>query len=58
MTLWKRAAERLREPSTMAGLAVLLSLCGAPDGVPELATQVVAGLAGIAAVLMREKGGP
>lgn len=46
---------RLREPSTMAGLGVLLTLFGVPPGVPELAGQAVAALAGLAAVFMREK---
>jgi len=46
--------QRLREPSTMAGLAVLATLFGVPPGVPELVGQVVAGLAGLAAVFMPE----
>ena len=45
---------RLREPSTMAGLAVLASLFGVPAGVPELVGQVAAGLAGLAAILLPE----
>lgn len=49
-------AQRLREPSTMAGLSVLFALFGVPPGVPELAGQVIAGVAGLAAVLMPEKG--
>lgn len=48
-------AHRLREPSTAAGLSVLLVLLGVPPGVPELAGQVVAGLLGLAAVLLPEK---
>jgi flagellar biosynthesis component FlhA len=47
---------RLREPSTMAGLSALLVLFGVPPGVPELAGQVIAGLAGLAAVFLPEAG--
>lgn len=49
--------DRLREPSTMAGLAVLLGLFGVPAA-PEIlqgTAQVVTGLFGLAAVVMREK---
>ena len=51
---------RLREPSTFAGLAALITLFGAP---PDIAThalgsadQIVAGVAGLLAVLLPEKG--
>jgi hypothetical protein len=47
--------QRLREPSTAAGLGVLLALFGAPPGVPELVGQVVAAGAGIAAILLKER---
>lgn len=47
---------RLREPSTMAGLSALAMLLGAPPGVPELAVQAVAGVAGLLAVVLPEKG--
>lgn len=49
--------KRLREPSTMAGLAVLLGLFGVPAA-PEVmqgAGQVLTGLLGLAAVFVREK---
>lgn len=46
--------KRLREPSTMAGLSVLGALAGLPPGTVDLAVQVGAGLAGLAAVLMPE----
>lgn len=49
--------KRLREPSTMAGLAVLLGLVGVPAA-PEVvqgAGNVLTGLLGLAAVFMREK---
>lgn len=45
---------RLREPSTMAGISALCLLFGVPAGVPELVGQVVAGVAGLAAVLLPE----
>ena len=47
-------AQRLSEPSTMAGIAALAVLFGAPPGIPEAAVQGVAAVAGIAAVLMPE----
>lgn len=46
--------ERLRQPSSMAGIAALALLFGVPPGVPELVGQVVAGLAGLAAVVIPE----
>jgi hypothetical protein len=45
---------RLREPSTMAGLSALALLAGAPPGVPEAAVQGVAAVAGLLAVLLPE----
>lgn len=45
---------RLREPSTLAGIAALLAMFGLPQGVPELASQALAACAGIAAVLLPE----
>ena len=50
--------DRLREPSTMAGLSVLFGLFGVQVA-PELAqgaVQAVTGVTAIAAILMREKG--
>lgn len=47
--------QRLREPSTWAGLSVLGVVFGLPPGTIELAGQVVAGLAGLAAIVMGEK---
>lgn len=49
--------QRLREPSTWAGVSVLLTLFGVPPGVGEAVGQVVAGAAALAAVLLREKAG-
>lgn len=49
--------ERLKEPSTHAGLAVLLGLVGVPHA-PEImggAMQIATGLFGLVAVLMPER---
>jgi len=49
---------RLREPSTYAGLAVLLSLFGvqiAPEAM-QAGIQAVSGLAGVAAIIVAERG--
>lgn len=48
---------RLREPSTLAGLGVLAGLFGMPPDTVSAAAQIVAGLAGVAAVMLPEKGG-
>tara|TARA_R110000751_G_scaffold66460_1_gene135722 strand:- start:20 stop:187 length:168 start_codon:yes stop_codon:yes gene_type:complete len=49
---------RLREPSTMAGLAGLLAAVGIsiPGEMVTQITVVIGGVAGIASMLMREKG--
>ena len=49
---------RLREPSTLAGLAGLLAAVGIsiPGEMLTQITVVVGGLAGIASMMMREKG--
>lgn len=49
---------RLREPSTLAGLAGLLAAVGIsiPGEMVTQITIVVGGLAGIASMFMREKG--
>lgn len=46
--------QRLREPSTMAGLSALALLFGAPPGAVDLVFQVMGGLAGLAAVVLPE----
>ena len=46
---------RLREPSTYAGFVALLGVFGLPDGVPQLAGQVLAGIGGLAAVFLAER---
>ena len=51
--------KRLAEPSTWTGLAsiaIALGL-GMPPGTIEAVTQIGIGLAGIAGVVLREKGG-
>ena len=50
-------AQRLREPSTWAGLAVLGSLLGVQPGTFEAVGQVVGGAAALLAVLLPEGGG-
>lgn len=45
---------RLREPSTMAGLSILGALFGLPPGTVEGLGQVVAGVAAVGAVLLPE----
>lgn len=54
---WGNIMNRLREPSTWAGLAVLAGLFGVPLLPEQLAAigQAGAALAGVAAVFMQEK---
>lgn len=47
---------RLREPSSLAGIAAIIAMFGVPPGVPELLAQIVAGVAGVAAVVLPEAG--
>ena len=47
--------QRLREPSTWAGIAALGMLFGVPPGTVDLAGQVVGGVAGLAAIFLSEK---
>lgn len=47
--------QRIREPSTWAGLAALGALFGLPPGTIELAGQVAMGVGGLAAVILSEK---
>ncbi len=58
MALVKMLLQRLREPSTMAGLAGLLAAVGIsiPGEMVTQITVVVGGIAGIASMMMREKG--
>jgi len=48
--------KRLREPSTWAGLSVLGVVFGLPPGTIDLVGQVVAGVAGLVAVVIGERG--
>jgi hypothetical protein len=48
-------AKRLREPSTMAGIAALAMIVGVPPGAAEAVLQIVGGVAAIAAIAMPEK---
>ena len=58
MALVKILLQRLREPSTMAGLAGLLAAVGIsiPGEMVTQITVVIGGIAGIASMMMREKG--
>lgn len=48
------ALARLREPSTLAGIGVIATLAGMPPGTVDLATQAVAGVAGLVAIATAE----
>jgi hypothetical protein len=50
-TLLQFLFARLREPSTIAGLGVLATLSGMPPDTVNLTAQVVAGVAGLVAVI-------
>lgn len=47
--------ERMKEPSSWAGVAVLLGLFGVPVGAPELVAQIGSGIAALIAIAMKEK---
>lgn len=54
--MWRTMLNRLKEPSTMAGLAVLLGLFGVPAA-PEMvqgAGMILTGVTGLLAVLLPE----
>ena len=46
---------RLKEPSTMAGLGVLAGLAGVPPNAVGVATQAVAAVLAVCAVVMPER---
>ena len=50
----KALIARLREPSTWAGLGIIAALFGVPTGTFELVSQVVGGVAGLAAIFLPE----
>ncbi|MFN3812164.1 MAG: hypothetical protein ACK4S6_16285 [Roseateles asaccharophilus] len=56
-TAIRYAINRLREPSTQAGLAGLALLVGMPPGTVDALAQIVGGLASLAAILKPEGGG-
>jgi hypothetical protein len=58
MALVQILLQRLREPSTMAGLAGLLAAVGIsiPGEMVTQITVVIGGIAGIASMMMKEKG--
>ena len=47
--------QRLKEPSTWAGIAALGVLVGLPTGTVEALGQVVGGVAALAAIFLPEK---
>lgn len=53
----KALLNRIKEPSTWAGLSVLAALFGVPPGTFELVSQVVMGAAGLAAIALPESSG-
>ena len=57
MQVWKNIASRLREPSSMAGVAALALIFGVPAGVAEAVVQIVGGLAALAAIALPERRG-
>lgn len=54
MNTVKLILERLREPSSMAGIAALAVLFGVPAGATEAVAHIVGGLAALAAIAMPE----
>ncbi len=55
MNKLKLIADRLKEPSTWAGLSVLGVLLGLPPGTVDLVGQVVGGVAALAAIALGER---
>lgn len=53
----QKILDRIKEPSTWAGLGILASLFGVPGLHIEVVQQAVMAVAGAAAVFMSEKGG-
>ena len=49
--------KRIKEPSTWAGLGLLVSFFGVPPGTLELIQQVAVGVAGLVAVFAPEASG-
>lgn len=49
--------QKMREPSTWAGLSIIGAAFGVPPGTFELFAQLGIAVGGVAAVLMTEQGG-
>lgn len=49
--------DRLREPSTWAGVSALGLVFGLPPGLIDALAQVVMGVGGVAAIVMKDKAG-
>lgn len=56
MNILKFLLDRVKEPSTWTALAVLGTLVGMPPGTMEAAHQIAIGVAGIAGVVLAERG--
>lgn len=56
VTKENKVLARLREPSTMAGLAALGVVLGMPPDTVNVVVQAVAAVAGVLAVFLPEKG--
>lgn len=54
MTIIKTLINRMREPSSLAGVSTLAILFGVPAGASEAAVQIIAGLAALAAIYLPE----
>jgi hypothetical protein len=54
LTMNKVLLNRLREPSTWAGISILAALFGIPPGTIDLVAQVVGGVAALAAMALPE----
>ncbi|WP_265942481.1 hypothetical protein [Dechloromonas sp. A34] len=52
-----KVLQRLREPSTMAGLGALALLFGLPPDTINVVLQAVGAILGVLAVVLPEKGG-
>lgn len=57
MNTLRTIAQRLREPSSMAGLAAIALIFGVPAGAAEGVVNIVAGLAALAAIALPENKG-
>ncbi len=54
----KSIIDRLKEPSTWAGLSALGIVFGLPPGTIDLVVQVVVGVTGLASIALGEKKAP